>query len=82
MANQHRITALGVERAVGFVREGVVPQRCAALQRQGFGEVLRLKLFEGLARAARKAWVLTISKASNREMAPANGNTHHKMVMR
>ena len=43
MANQHRITALGVERAIGFVREGVAPQRCAALQRQGFGEVLRLR---------------------------------------
>ena len=40
------------------------------------------KLCEGLARAARKACVLTMISASNRAVAPAKGKIHHIIEMR
>jgi len=36
----------------------------------------------GLARAARKAWVLTINEAKAKAIIPVAGNTHQGMEMR
>jgi len=40
------------------------------------------KLCDGLAVAARKACVLTISNANNNAVAPANGSIHHIIEIR
>ena len=38
VANQHRVAALGVQAAVGFIAQLVVAQAATALQRQGLAE--------------------------------------------
>ena len=58
VAHQHRVGALGVERAVGLVVQRVVRQDGATLQRQGLAEVhlLRCDVADGThARRARQA---------------------------